>query len=261
MSIINKFGVPTPSSNRRTMTQPKPKNKFRLAFFGFNNQNDGVGSEVVVQETNTVDLPKVTYSSQRMFRYDTDTSYITRRTWEPITLTVRDSIDTNLLRSINGQLQKANNYTRRMSVVSKESQDYKFEMYIQIMTGSEKVGTLDKVGGILEDVLNVGSNITNGIANGSITDTIMNTLNTDTFDYFQGTICTWVLEGCVITDADYGDMDYSESSFNNISLTIKPDNVYVVDATGTPIHDGSFTLSDVQAIIDNPSSVFDVFDF
>lgn len=42
----------------------------------------------------------------------------------------------------------------------------------------------------------------------------------------------WTLEGCFVTTVDYGDMNYSESGYKTITMTIRPDNCTYVDEAG-----------------------------
>lgn len=242
MSSLDRFGVPTPSTTRTIMTMPKSKHKFRLQFFGFNNQLGGVGSKRLVQETDSVQLPKLSYTHHNMYRYHTEAGYVGRKSWGEINLTLRDSINNNLIKAILGQEAKMSNYSRRTIDAAIESRDYKFEMWIQVMIGSERVYDLiSQIAGAVSDV----SSIVSGFQSGGLSGA----LNADTTDYFQGTVCTWVLEGCIIKDFDFGDMDYSDSSFNTIELTIKPDNVYLMDETGNSIFDSSFNISNIQGAI------------
>ncbi|AUS02963.1 hypothetical protein NVP2275O_382 [Vibrio phage 2.275.O._10N.286.54.E11] len=190
MIPLDKFGVPY-GSNRSVMAQPKPRNRFRIQLFGFNDQDGGEGTKPIILNTNSVSLPKVSYTEQKMHRYNTESSYVTRKSWQPVDLILRDEIQNGVLSAVTGHAYKIHNYFRRIIRGNTQSVDYKFEMWIQIMDGS------------------------------SADDTA-----------YGGTINTWVLEGCTITDIDYGDLDYAESGFNEISLTIKPDNCYCVDHDG-----------------------------
>ena len=250
----SRFGVPTPSVSRSTMTQPKPKNKFRLQFFGLGGQKDGWTGKRIITETNTVDLPKLSYKQHNMYRYDTETSYLGRFSWSDVTLSLRDTVKSDLLASILGQNQKAQNYARRLDNVSVQSRDYKFEMWIQALVGSERVyDVISQVGGVIDDAITIGTAVA-GASDGSITDMALAGLSADTTDYFQGTICTWVLEGCVIKNYDFGAFDYADSNFNTIELTIKPDTAYILDDTGSVWYDPGFALNNIQGIINDPST-------
>lgn len=42
----------------------------------------------------------------------------------------------------------------------------------------------------------------------------------------------WTLEGCFLTNVEYGDMNYSDSGYKTITLTVRPDNCTYVDEAG-----------------------------
>lgn len=52
---------------------------------------------------------------------------------------------------------------------------------------------------------------------------------------FQGTLNTWVLQSCFITDSNFGDLDYSSSDPQNVSVTIQPDGVFLLGPDGEPL--------------------------
>lgn len=43
---------------------------------------------------------------------------------------------------------------------------------------------------------------------------------------------SWTLEGCFLSEVNYGDANYSDSGYRTISLTIRPDNCTYVDEAG-----------------------------
>lgn len=74
---------------------------------------------------------------------------------------------------------------------------------------------------------------------------------------YQGTLHTWLCEGCFIVESNFGDWDYSSSEPQNISLTIQPDSVVAlgpqgealgdsVSGNGTPEHSSAITSSQVS---------------
>lgn len=52
---------------------------------------------------------------------------------------------------------------------------------------------------------------------------------------FEGTLNTWLLQSCFITDANFGDLDYSSSEPQNISITIQPDGLFLLGPDGNPL--------------------------
>lgn len=45
----------------------------------------------------------------------------------------------------------------------------------------------------------------------------------------DGVLETWLLEGCFVSNVNYGDLDYQESGFQTITLTIRYDNATQMD--------------------------------
>lgn len=58
-----------------------------------------------------------------------------------------------------------------------------------------------------------------------------------TTNLYQGTLSTWVCQSCFITDANFGDWDYSDSNPQVITMSIQPDTCAKLGPTGLPFGD------------------------
>ena len=96
---------------------------------------------------------------------------------------------------------------------------YKFEMWIQALDGSN------------------ADNLTN---------------------LYEGTLHTWVCQGCLITDSNFGDFDYSSSEAQVISMTIQPDACVLLGPEGQALGDevsGFGSPENVGAITNSQNAI------
>lgn len=192
-NILNKYGVPVPGGTNAPMKQPKPKYRFRVLFFGFGSSNDG---EYVTLDTNTAGTPSVEHENVTVHSYNSSSHYKGKYTWATIEIAFRDSIGNLSLKAIYNQMRKEFNYYKQESRTS--GSQYKFEMWIQALDGS----------------------------------------NSDSAtDLYAGTLHTWICQSCFITDSNFGDWDYSDSNPQLITMTIQPDGCVLVDNEGNPLGD------------------------
>lgn len=189
-NVLSRYGVPLPEG-RQQMKMPKPKHRFRVLFWGFGHPEDG---DYITAETNSIDLPSVSYDPQAVDSYNSKAYYKGKGTWGTQSLTIRDTIDNTTLRAVANQMQKEFDHYRQIQQTS--AADYKFEMWIQSLDGS------------------------------------------DTGGQFDGTLHTWVCEGCITQDFAFESVDYSDSAVMTMSMTIQPDNCYLLDGSGNPLAQG-----------------------
>lgn len=192
-NMIDKFGVPLPGGGRISMKQPKAKYKFRVIFFGFGAQDDG---NHITIDTNTVGAPHVQHENVTIHSYNSSMHYKGKYTWNEIEVVFRDSVGNMSAKAIYNQLRKEFNYYTQESRLT-DSQ-FKFEMWIQELDGSNSESTTN---------------------------------------LYQGTLSTWVCQGCFITDANFGDWDYSDSNPQVITMSIQPDACAKLGPTGLPFGD------------------------
>lgn len=223
MSSLDKYGVPLPSGKRRVMGQPKPKNKFRVVLYGFGGDDTlDESSSAVCYETNSVSLPSLNISTHELHNFDNISNYAGKMRWGEQTLTVRDTIDNGPLRAIVKQAQRHKDYNRSIAVRGIRS-SYKFEVWIQTLSGEKaELDALEEIDALMDKASGFISAITGGGGDlFGLSETLM-----------TGTLNTWVCTGCVISDIDFGELDYTTSDFNNITITFKPDSAVCIDHKG-----------------------------
>ena len=115
-----------------------------------------------------------------------------------------EEIEVTFRDSVGSQPMKAlyNQMRREFNPYSQESRtaasQYKFEMWIQSLDGSNS-----------ENLENL----------------------------YEGTLHTWICQGCFIVSTNFGDWDYSSSESQIITFSVQPDNCVLVDENGKPMGD------------------------
>jgi len=211
---LNKFGVPSPTGGSKVMEQPKPKCKFRVLTYGFGSDTTwGDCGGYVCFATESVSRPKLSVDVKEIHSFDTVTHYSDKCRWKDITLSIRDTISNDVATAVHSQIQKQRDYYRRMAPRAK-GYSYKFEMMIQTMTGQENSkSAVDTLANLVDTYVLDNSE--------SVSTTLL-----------SSTLETWLLSGCIVTEYDFGEYDYSDSNYNLITLTIQPDNCILLDDSG-----------------------------
>lgn len=192
-SMIDKYGVPLAGGGRILMKQPKAKYKFRVVLFGFGAGEDG---SYITIDTNTVGAPHVSHENVTVHSYNSSAHYKGKYTWDELELTFRDSVGNQSAKAIYNQMRKEFNYYTQESRMT-DSQ-FKFEMWIQELDGSNSDSTTD---------------------------------------LYQGTLSTWVCQGCFLVDVNFGDWDYSSSDPQVITVSVQPDACAKLGANGEAFGD------------------------
>jgi hypothetical protein len=218
---LNKFGVPLPTGGSVVMSQPKPKNKFRVITYGFGSDVSwGNSGSWMCISANSCSRPKLTVETHEVHKFDTISRYTGKQIWGEMTLTVKDTVDNKAATAIHSHIQKQKDYYRRIAP-RMTGYGYKFEMMIQTMKGDVSIDDQIMVGGELIDkyILGNESNISPKL--------------------ISGTFETWLCTGCIVTNYDFGTYDYSTGNFNEITLTIVPDNCILLDEGGNVMLESS----------------------
>lgn len=192
-NLLDKFGVPIPGGGRSPMKQPKPKYRFRVLFFGFGAAEDG---NFITIDTNTVGAPNQTWAKTEVHSYNSVSNFKGKYTWEEIEVAFRDSVGNQSLKALYNQMRREfNPYSQESRTAASQ---YKFEMWIQVLDGSNS------------------ENVTN---------------------LYQGTLHTWVCQGCFIVSTNFGEWDYSSSESQAISFSVQPDNCVLLNENGAALGD------------------------
>ena len=191
-NTLDKFGVPLPSA-RQSMKQPKSKFRFRLLFFGFGASGDG---DQVSYETNSIDVPTISYENVAVHSYNSTMNYKGKYTIDSFNINIRDTVGNAPLTAVMNQLRKEFDHFSQESRAA--ASHYKFEVWIQTLDGSDAT---ERAGG----------------------------------DLFTGTLNTHVCQGCQIISISQDNYDYAASDAQMITLNVQPDNVVVLNENGDPM--------------------------
>ena len=133
MSTLQYFGVPTGAgTGRGGMLMPKAKHKFRVFVTNFGVPTNSIA---LTQQVMTVGRPTPSMERVTVHSYMSQAYYAGKASFEPISLTCRDDVTNSLSTLVGAQLQKQMNFFLQTTVLSGD--DYKFQMTIQTMDGSD----------------------------------------------------------------------------------------------------------------------------
>jgi hypothetical protein len=184
------FGVPTAGvtqPDRGGILQPKYKYRFRVFAFGFGN-NDGGGNGLptdFTQQVMTVGRPNLNQAPVAVHSYNSISYYAGKHEWQEISLKVRDDITNSVSILVSGQVQKQLNHYLQTGQAS--GSDYKFNMLIQTLDGSDALGGASDTG--------------------------------------QGVLENWYIEGCFLSSVNWGEFDYAAGTeFMVITMNVRYDN-------------------------------------
>lgn len=248
---MDKYGVPLPSGRNKTMSQPKVKHKFRVVVYNFGTDVDE--KDHVALEVNNVDRPSISFETHQLKMFGTNTSYLGRWDWKPITLTIRDAVDNKVAKSIIRQLQKQLDFQRRISAKSEQQYaGYKFRMMIETTGGANPDDSINNL--IRDTAVDSATAITN---NAGLVNAIDDFVGGNGYNAIS-TIDRWVCYGCIITDLEWDSLDYGSSQFITIKLTIKPDNCVQYDMIEEMYSDkiSSLLPDDVNSTLDIIDRIF-----
>jgi hypothetical protein len=184
MAVITNFGVPTGSVAGTTL-MPKLQYRFRVSF---NNMGDGSLKDETTQNIISASRPNLTHEEVIVDSYNSKMYLAGKHTWEPVTIVLRDDMNSHVIKALGSQLNKQVDHADQTSAISGSA--YKFETVIETLDG----------------------------ANGSASAPTP-------FD-------TWTLQGCFISNIQYGDLNYADSNMVQVTLTVRYDHATHVGPDG-----------------------------
>ena len=136
MAVITTLGVPDNSGNTTTI-MPKLQYRFRATFIG-----DGF-SATPTRSVISVSRPNISHDEVLLDTYNSRIYLAGKHTWEPISITLRDDVDSTVLRELNNQLNRQVDHANQSS--SRSGAGYKFQLTIETLDGANPTpGVLDK---------------------------------------------------------------------------------------------------------------------
>lgn len=142
MAVTTNFGIPTASGTATLM--PKLQYRFRVVF---NNMGDGGNTDTTTQNVISVGRPSLTHEEVIVDSYNSKTYIAGKHTWEPITLVMRDDMNSNVVKLIGNQLQQQLDHdsqgAQSHTTSDRAGDPYKFTMQIETLDGASTPKVLD----------------------------------------------------------------------------------------------------------------------
>ena len=174
MAVLTKFGVPAGTSSETLM--PKLVYRFRVLFNDLGGPNNGDELLVLTRQVISVTRPVLTHDEMQLDVYNSRIFLAGKHTWDPITIQFRDDVSSVIIKRLDEQLQRQIDHSQQSGATS--GSQYKFQMSIETLDGSDTPGVLD----------------------------------------------FWTLEGCYISNVQYGESNYATSDQQMVTATIRYDN-------------------------------------
>jgi hypothetical protein len=116
---------------------PKLQYRFRVTFIG-----DGFSASPT-RSVISVSRPSLTHDEVLIDAYNSRINLAGKHTWDPITVVLRDDVDSVVIRELNNQLNRQVDHANQSS--SRAGSGYKFQMTVESLDGANPTpGVLDK---------------------------------------------------------------------------------------------------------------------
>jgi hypothetical protein len=136
MAVITTLGVPDNAGNTTTI-MPKLQYRFRVTFIG-----DGFSASPT-RSVISVSRPSLTHDEVLIDAYNSRINLAGKHTWDPITVVLRDDVDSVVIRELNNQLNRQVDHANQSS--SRAGSGHKFQMTVESLDGGNPTpGVLDK---------------------------------------------------------------------------------------------------------------------
>ena len=130
MAVITNFGVPTDSAVGTTL-MPKLQYRFRVSF---TNLGGGTLKDQTTQNVISASRPNLTHEEVIVDSYNSKMYLAGKHTWEPVTIVLRDDMDSNVIKILGEQLNKQVDHTDQSSAIAGSA--YKFSVKIETLDGA-----------------------------------------------------------------------------------------------------------------------------
>ena len=130
MAVITNFGVPTDSAVGTTL-MPKLQYRFRVSF---TNLGGGSLKDQTTQNVISASRPNLTHEEVVVDSYNSKMYLAGKHTWEPVTIVLRDDMDSNVIKVLGEQLNKQVDHTDQSSAIAGSA--YKFSVKIETLDGA-----------------------------------------------------------------------------------------------------------------------------
>jgi hypothetical protein len=130
MAVITNFGVPTDSATGTTL-MPKLQYRFRVSF---TNLGGGTLKDQTTQNVISASRPNLTHEEVIVDSYNSKMYLAGKHTWEPVTIVLRDDMDSNVIKILGEQLNKQVDHADQSSPIAGSA--YKFNVKIETLDGA-----------------------------------------------------------------------------------------------------------------------------
>jgi len=130
MAVITNFGVPTDATVGTTL-MPKLQYRFRVSF---TNLGGGTLKDQTTQNVISSSRPNLTHEEVIVDSYNSKMYLAGKHTWEPVTIVLRDDMDSNVIKVLGEQLNKQVDHTDQSSAIAGSA--YKFNVKIETLDGA-----------------------------------------------------------------------------------------------------------------------------
>lgn len=130
MAVITNFGVPTDSATGTTL-MPKLQYRFRVSF---TNLGGGTLKDQTTQNVISASRPNLTHEEVIVDSYNSKMYLAGKHTWEPVTIVLRDDMDSNVIKVLGEQLNKQVDHADQSSPIAGSA--YKFNVKIETLDGA-----------------------------------------------------------------------------------------------------------------------------
>ena len=137
MGVLSKFGVPDQAGDTLTL-MPKLQYRFRVTF---GNIGAETATSVLTRQVISVTRPQMTHDEMILDVYNSRIYLAGKHTWNPITVTLRDDVNSAAIKLIDQQLQNQLNHHSQSA--AKSGAQYKFNMGIETLEGDQDPTALD----------------------------------------------------------------------------------------------------------------------
>jgi len=144
MAVTTNFGVPVAGTVATLM--PKLQYRFRINFTGMG--SDAGTRTASTQNVISAGRPSITHEEVIVDSYNSKMYVAGKHTWEPISIVLRDDVNSNVVKLVGDQLRAQLDHTSQgAGITNAEGQisglAYKFNMSIETLDGSSTAKVID----------------------------------------------------------------------------------------------------------------------
>jgi hypothetical protein len=134
MAVTTNFGVPVAGESGATL-MPKLSYRFRVKFINLGGANTGTKA---TRNVVSINKPTISHEEVILDTYNSKIYVAGKHTWETISITLRDDVDSEVVKLIGAQLNKQVDHHDQTAPLAANA--YKFGMVIETLDGGQDTG-------------------------------------------------------------------------------------------------------------------------